>query len=277
MSSNLVPPEKRIDRSQLERIIRRAAELQARERDLGDGLSEHELLELGSEVGIPARHLKQAMLEETTRSISMDTGLLTRILGPRLLVAERAVKGDRAGIEQLLTHVMTHEELLVVKRRFPDRMTWEPRQDMFASLRRSLRLSGRKYMLARAREMSGGVTELEPGTCHVRLTADLSNTRRNYAAGAVTLAGGSATMTTIGLVLGVALPVALLPLPVGLLLSYIAARARRPELESVQVAMEQILDRLERGEIRPDTATGASDNPLRRIAEEIRKNIKTQF
>src|SRR2546430_1669460 len=54
-----------ISREALERIIQRAAELQAGEHDIGDGLTETELLSLGQDVGIPARHLRQAPIGRT--------------------------------------------------------------------------------------------------------------------------------------------------------------------------------------------------------------------
>jgi len=44
-----------IRRDALERIIQRAAELQAGEQDIGEGLTEPELLALGQDVGIPSR------------------------------------------------------------------------------------------------------------------------------------------------------------------------------------------------------------------------------
>ncbi|PYP56441.1 MAG: hypothetical protein DMD40_10765 [Gemmatimonadetes bacterium] len=57
-----------VSREALERIIKRAAELQAGEHDVGDGLTNNEVLALGKDVGIPDRYLRQAMLEEQTRS-----------------------------------------------------------------------------------------------------------------------------------------------------------------------------------------------------------------
>ena len=50
-----------ISREALERIIKRAAELQASERDIGDGLTENELVALGKDVGIPSGYLRQAL------------------------------------------------------------------------------------------------------------------------------------------------------------------------------------------------------------------------
>src|SRR5256885_1294119 len=49
-----------IRREALERIIQRAAELQAGEQDIGEGLPEPELLALGQDVGIPSRYLRPA-------------------------------------------------------------------------------------------------------------------------------------------------------------------------------------------------------------------------
>src|SRR5213596_217553 len=56
-----------IRREALERIIQRAAELQAGEQDIGEGLTEPELLALGQDCGIPSRYPRQALLEEQTR------------------------------------------------------------------------------------------------------------------------------------------------------------------------------------------------------------------
>jgi hypothetical protein len=59
----------RIDRAALERIIQRAAELQTSTRDIGESLTQEEVLALGKEVGIPDRYLQQALLEERTRAV----------------------------------------------------------------------------------------------------------------------------------------------------------------------------------------------------------------
>ena len=51
----------RIDRAALERIIQRAAELQTAEREIGEGLTPEQIMELGREVGIPGRYLQQVL------------------------------------------------------------------------------------------------------------------------------------------------------------------------------------------------------------------------
>src|SRR5207245_1116596 len=138
-------PGELIRREALERIIQRAAELQAGERDIGEGLTEPEVLALGHDVGIPARYLRQALLEEQTRSVvTGGTGLFAWLTGPSLLTAERVVPGDRGAVERALTVWMEREESLQVKRRYPDRTTWDPRVGAFASIQRGLGAGGRR-------------------------------------------------------------------------------------------------------------------------------------
>jgi hypothetical protein len=84
MAGELTP--RKIDRAALERIIQRAAELQAGDVDTGDGLSEQEVLKLGSEVGIPGRFLRQALYEETTRGgAEAARGTWARWAGPKVV------------------------------------------------------------------------------------------------------------------------------------------------------------------------------------------------
>ena len=79
-----------IGREALDRIIKRAAELQAGAQDVGDGLSENEVLALGKDVGIPSRYLQQAMLEERTRAVvETRRGFWAWLTGPRTLAADR--------------------------------------------------------------------------------------------------------------------------------------------------------------------------------------------
>src|SRR2546426_12666037 len=88
-----------ISRDALERIIKRAAELQAGEREIGEGLTTHEVLALGKDVGIPDRYLRQAMLGEQTRIVpEVATGTWAWLAGPRSLVSRPAGAGGRAGL-----------------------------------------------------------------------------------------------------------------------------------------------------------------------------------
>src|SRR2546425_7157641 len=86
-----------ISREALERIIRRAAELQAGAQDIGDGLTEPEVLALGKDVGIPPRYLHQALLEERTRTdVAEQSRLWGWLAGPSRLTTPRAGPGEGA-------------------------------------------------------------------------------------------------------------------------------------------------------------------------------------
>lgn len=262
-----------ISREALERIVQRAAELQTGERDIGDGLTEPELLALGQDVGIPARYLKQALLEERTRLLDEHQGW--SLAGPAQLAAHRVVPGDRAAVEGALSHWMEDQELLRVKRRYPDRTTWEPQVGFFVSMQRGLRAGGKGYALTRPVEISGQVTPLESGFCHVRLAADVRNLRAGRIGAAAGLVSAGAVGTAVAIAIGVLLPLAALPAALLAVGAVPVLTAHRGQNEKVQVALEQVLDRLERGEIRPEHALpGPRASAFVRIADEIRKQFQ---
>src|SRR4029077_18943533 len=258
-----------IRREALERIIQRAAELQAGEHDIGEGLTEPELLALGNDVGIPARYLRQAMLEERTRSVAPETrGALAWLAGPATIVAERVVPGERQDVERALTGWMESEESLQVKRRYTDHTTWEPRIGAFASIQRALGAGGKSFALARATEVAGQVTPLEAGFCHVRLTASVRGQRAQRLWGTAALTAFGLALAGVVPILGALAPWSFIPPVVGGGGGAGGARPPPPrgavcapaagapprhrhDNERVHVGLEQVLDRLERGEIRP--------------------------
>ena len=269
-----------ISREALDRIIKRAAELQAGEHDVGDGLTNNEVLALGKDVGIPDRYLRQAMLEEQTRiAPDVATGTWAWLTGPRSIVAHRVVPGDRAAIERELSRWMTEEELLQPKRHFADRTSWEPKAGAFASIQRALG-GRRRYSLARAAEITGQVVQLEPGFCLVRLEADVRQERTKRISGATVMAilGWGLTGATALIAPPLALAQTLMLVPaVGLTLGGVmVARSYRGANERMQVALEQVLDRLERGEVRSSTqGVLPGTQTFVRIAEEVRKAFES--
>jgi hypothetical protein len=265
-----------IGREALERIIQRAAELQAGERDIGEGLTEPDLLALGQEVGIPPRYLRQALLEERTRSEAVpERGLVAWLAGPVVLSADRVVPGDPATVERVLRGWMEREESLQVKRRHTDRTSWEPRVGAIASLQRALSVGGKSFALAHTTEVAAQVTPLEPGFCHVRLTASVRAQRGRRLWGAATVVAIGAALAAVTSALGVQAPAVLLPPLVLWAVALAAARRHRRDNERIAVGLEQVLDRLERGEIGPDQLpSGTRANAFVRLAVEIRKTIK---
>src|SRR5206468_10559399 len=166
----------KIDRAALEKIMQRAAELQAAEADVGEGLTQDEVLALGREVGIPGRYLQQAMLEQATTSVAAGTaGFTGSVIGPAQVTAQRVVVGDPEDAARALISWFDSNELLVVMRQQPGRVTFEALSGMQAALRRgSAAFSGSKprFMLARVTQVGATFNRLEAGYCHVTLTAD---------------------------------------------------------------------------------------------------------
>ena len=273
MAGELLP--RKITRDQLERIIQRAAELQAGEMDTGEGMTEQELLKLGSDVGIPGRFLRQAMYEEAAGGAALERDFLGRWVGPRMLLAHRVVTGDKASLEQAIAEFMTEEEAMTPKRRLPDRTVWERQKGLLAEMKRGLSLQGKAYHLARAEDVSVQLNGLEDGYCHAELAADVGNLREKAVSGmGVLVSAGVVGALVMALVPGLAL-LAWLPLVAGLGLSGLAARAYRGRAQRMQVALEQVLDRLESGEIRSrPRLAGPRASAFMRIASEIKKSVE---
>ncbi len=273
MAGELTP--RRITREQLERIIQRAAELQAGEMDTGEGITEPELLKLGAEVGIPGRYLRQALYEENAGGAALERGPLSRWMGPRVVLAHRVVPGDRAALEQAIGEYMTEEEAMAPKRHLPDRTVWERQKGLFAEMKRGFALDGKAYHLARALDVSVQLAALEDGYCHAELSADVSNLRNSTFGGAATLAGAGLLAALALLVVPGLAPLAALPLAGGLLLGWVVGRTPRAKAERMQLALEQVLDSLERGEIRPRHRLAAPRaSAFARLANEIKRSVE---
>ncbi len=269
----------RIDRAALERIIQRAAELQTADRDIGEELTPEQVLALGREVGIPGRYLQQALLEERTRVVTVrPAGTWDRIAGAAQVVAQRAVPGAPAAAEAALAEWMEEKELFCVQRQQPGRITWEPLGGVAAALRRSTAAFSRgsaAMMLARADTVSATIVALETGWCHVVLTAETGTARSQLVGSGAAVAGAGALGAGLMVVLGALLPVALIPVPLGLGIGYGVARQYRSTLTRIQLGLERALDPLEHGGAAverqlPRRPAGL----LGMLAEEIRRSLR---
>src|SRR4051794_41100477 len=149
------PPSRALDRSSLERVLARAAELQSGSSETPEEFTEEQLLELGREVGLSPQNLRQALAEERTRSVAPDdeSGLAATLFGPSRIRAARTVPGKSADVLSTIDAWMQRQELLIVKRHHVDRIVWEPRRDFLVGLKRALKVGGRDYALSHAFEV----------------------------------------------------------------------------------------------------------------------------
>jgi hypothetical protein len=146
---------------------------------------------------------------------------------------------------------MQREECLQVKRRFADRMTWEARRDLIGNIRRGFNIGGRGYHLTRAHEVGGMVIPVDADHVLVRLDANLSNVRAaRVTSGGLAVAGGAITSGVLA-ALGFFVPVAAVPTLLGAVAGYFFVRGQPGLVGRAQLALEQVLDRLEHGDSRP--------------------------
>ena len=266
--------QKLLDRQALERVLARAAELQGAGAlpESSDLISESQLLDIGNEVGLSPATINQALAEERTRiTVPEERGLVAQVAGAGFATATRTVPGNARDVLATIDAWMLREECLQVQRRFADRITWEPQRGLFGKLRRTVNVSGRGFYLMDASQVSATVLPVDASRVVVRLDADIHASRaKRVGIGGFLGAMGAVASGVVGLGLIVAhLPlliaagVAVLPFAGGTFAAYRVARTHRGVLSSVQLALEQILDRLEHGEFDRPGLLGAISSRAR--------------
>jgi hypothetical protein len=244
-----------IDRAAVERVLARALELQAGSTSDGtDQLSEAQLLDLAKEVGLDSVHLRQALAEERTRvAVPDERGALAWLYGGSVVSAQRTVSGTPAQVLKALDDWMQRQESLRVKRYFTERIVWEADNGIAGTVRRVV--SGRGQALARANDVSATVIALDATRVVVRLDAQLAGHRNSMAQVNAGLAGAS--VVAGGVLAALSFPVLAVVAPAAVLVPAVWGAVRSAHtraVERAQLALEQVLDRLERGEAgRPPT------------------------
>lgn len=291
MASNLpsppppsTPPERSgglttqngLDRRAVERVLARAAELQGISggEDDADAITEDRLLDIAKEAGLAPTSVRQALAEERTRIQGDDEAeshWLVRVAGPAVVSASRTILGEPEAMVAALDSWMQRDECMQVQRRFADRVVWEPRTDWFGAVKRNLRIGGRSYHLARARQVAATVVPVDADRTLVRLDADLSQTRSNLvrAGGALGAGGlflGGSSAMVLGGVAHVAVALAVVTGGIPILAAgagaYALMRRHHGFADRIALALEQVLDRLEYGDVRrPPTLLDALTPP----------------
>ncbi len=231
----------------------RAAELQGKsaDNDPSEEFTEDQLVDLGKEVGLTPQNIRQALAEERTRSVLPDEehGIIARLVGASRVAAARTVDGKPEDVLRAIDAWMQREELLIVKRHHGDRIVWEPRRDFFVGLKRALRAGGRDYALSRAFEVAATAIAVDDTRTHVALDADFRTHRSSALAWIGATSVGGMAMSASLLLMHVFPVVAVVPVVAAPVIGVAGARSEHNRvLPRAQLALEQLLDRLERGE-----------------------------
>lgn len=239
-----------IDRASVDRILARALELQSSSATDPDGrLTEAQLEALAREVGLDPVNLRQALAEERTRieAPAFERGVLAGLYGSSGASAQRTVRGTPAQVLKALDDWMQREESLIPQRYFADRVVWEARNDVMGTMRRAL--SGRGHALVRATNVGATAIALDDRRVLVRLDAHLGGYRALMAKQNIAFTGAGAVAGGILAALSFPVLVALAPVAVVAPIGFAMARASHAQsVTRTQLALEQVLDRLERGD-----------------------------
>lgn len=249
------PVDETLSGRELERVIRRAAELQTARETVPDRLDDAEVVRIGEEVGLDPQHVKRALMELRAESlvpdVDADRALPVRLWGVARIQTSRVVPGQATAVHDTLSRYLRKAESLRPVRDRPGLSVWEPASDLVSQMKRGLDFSGRGFDLAKARRLEVAVQPLEPGRSLVTLTADLRNQRMEHAGWWLFGTGWAGLAAAGGLVFGaLASPLLVVPAVAGAVgggATYAARRTFAAQRERVEMMMNGVLDRLERG------------------------------
>jgi hypothetical protein len=169
-------PPRGISRNELQLVIRRAAELYTSEADAADRLSEEEVLRIADELGLPKRHVRQALYELPRRP--REDRWLDRHYGPPSVIGTRLVPGDPDAVMDRLEDYLVTREFLQVLRRKGGKAAFSPADDAISNVARAVRRPQRQWQIARSRRVLVDTRPVAEDESHVRLELDVEPQRR---------------------------------------------------------------------------------------------------
>ena len=175
-------PESRLRPAEVEMILRRAAELNARRWTRGSedapSVSPDVLVQVAAAAGIPEQDVRRAMYDMASEKTVESHNLAWRLYGPARLRAVREVAhpADRTG--ERLEGLLRLGQGLKLRRKTETVSLWDP-GDELGVVRRTLDFSGHRALL-KARAVELRVEALDEDRCEANLTADVSNQRGEY-------------------------------------------------------------------------------------------------
>jgi hypothetical protein len=246
-------PAYRLTGNQVEAVIRRAVELQAREAEGGassEGMTAEELVRISTELGLSARHIQQALAEvEVAGDTGAERGVLTRLFGPGRVTATRTVSMSAPDARRVLDEYLRGAESMVVQRRIGDVTLYEEGSGIGAAIARVAAKASARHAPLHLKLVETAVRPVDESSSYVVIAADISSQRTG--AIAATTAGGLGGGLAVGLTLHALVmpPLALAGLPILFGVHAISATWYRGESARVRTRLESLLDRLEHGEL----------------------------
>jgi hypothetical protein len=226
--------------SEVERILRRACEL-ADSGEVETGISEAALIAAAEEAGIPAAAVRRSIAIERLGPPQAKRRI-DRLVGPPVVTVDIDLAMPVVEALSRLDVWMVNGHHLRRERWAADGAAWRRREGIVAAGSRTIRHSYGEARLSNVRGMSAVARETPSGTV-LRVGVDRSADRAGW------LGSGSAVamVTTGAAVVGtvVAVPIALLLAPVGIVAGAGIARVGRSQADDVEREVRRVLDAVE--------------------------------
>jgi hypothetical protein len=241
--------------TQVEEVLRRAIELDQRQREVQtSSFTEEDVTRLGSEIGVSASAVRDALVQVRAESLARPSQRLDtfdRWFGPRWFVATRTVPGPLREVFGVVGSAF-QQQLFRVQRNFGETVVWVGGHGLVNGLRQTFDFSG-NYYLHPAEVIVSTIMDTpgREGLVDVRLEVGMPSRRRDkiYASlcSLTALGGTSALMAAV---VGIGSP-AFMPLLAagGLTGGFFAHLLRREyhrEVSWLRINVERLLDFLER-------------------------------
>lgn len=197
---NWVVSSQKLSREQIELVLRRAAELDARpgadERGPGGDLTVRELVRLGEEAGLGSEAVMRALTELRDGSLGLEEdSAFGKSLGPGRLIITREVPGPSGPVQRAVERFM-REQLMTVRRHHGDHIEWEKAQGLWPGLARSLDFA-RRYAFGPVSRVETIVSPQGADKTVVTFHVDMTELRRDRLVRS--LLRGSAAFAVLGL------------------------------------------------------------------------------
>lgn len=178
MGSN---PENRLTPAEVEMVLRRAAELNARRRSsdtFAYSVSPEVLVQVAGALGISEQDVRRAVLDLLSERAAEPETLSKKLYGPARLKAVREVQRPSEPTRRRLEELLGQEQGLKLRRKTEASSLWDA-GDVLGTVRRALDFAGH-YTLLKARSVELRVEDVGFGRSGANLIADVSNQRGEY-------------------------------------------------------------------------------------------------
>jgi len=254
--------ERRLRPAEVEMILRRASELNARRRERGaedvPSVSPEVLVQVAAAAGIPEQDVRRAMWDLASEKTAEVHSLAWKLYGPARLRAVREVDRPAGRTREHLEGFLRLEQGLKVRRKTEMGSLWDP-GDELGMVRRALDFSGDRTLL-KTRSVELRVDAVDEERCAANLTADVSNQRSEY----LSLGGIlGATLATLFVLAGMQNGLFLLGvLPALAAPAFCFRVAYRKTTTDIRRALDNLLDEVEQDPSREEQSPDRGDGQL---------------